>query len=90
MTPERERAICALGDQLDGLDGEDLLGIILDEQALNAELLAALRAVHAPYRTLTEEALEAGILMEFGPPKPGRGAAQLLVRSAIAKAEARK
>lgn len=51
------------------------------------ELTEALRAVHAPYKMLTEDALEAGILMEFGPPRPDRGAAQLLVRAALAKAD---
>lgn len=51
------------------------------------EMLEALKAVHAPYATLTEDALQSGILMEHGPPKPAKGAALLLVRAAIAKAE---
>ncbi len=50
------------------------------------DLLAALIAVHQPYETLTQDALEAGILMEFGPPKPEKGAALLLARAAITKA----
>jgi hypothetical protein len=54
---------------------------------LQADMLAALKAVHEPYRHLTDEALEAGILMEFGPPKPEKGAALLMVRKVIAKAE---
>jgi len=50
------------------------------------KLLEACVAVHAPYKTLTEEALRDGVLMELGPPKPDRGAALLLVRAAIALA----
>lgn len=70
-----------------GLDNETAAAI----QDANARLIAAapallkaLEAVHAPYATLTAEALEAGILMEFGPPKPEKGRAQLQVRAAIA------
>jgi Lar family restriction alleviation protein len=57
--------------------------------ALSSVLLAALKAVHAPYANLTDEALEAGVLMEWGPPKPEKGAALLKVRAAIDLVEGR-
>lgn len=57
-----------------------------DLYAAAPALLEALVAVHAPYATLTEEALEAGVLMEFGPPKPEKGAALLRARAAIQRA----
>ncbi len=50
------------------------------------ELLEAAIAVLEPYKTLTDDALVSGILMEFGPPKPEKGAALLLIRKAIALA----
>lgn len=50
-----------------------------------AELEAALNAIHDCYKTLSEEALEAGILFEHGPPKPHVGAALLKARAALPK-----
>ena len=61
----------------------DLCARVVELEEANTRMREALEAVHAPYKTLTAEALEAGILMEFGPPKPDRGAAQLLVRAAL-------
>lgn len=54
--------------------------------AASSDLLAALEAMIEPYRFLTEGALEAGVLMEFGPPKPEQGRAILAARAAIRKA----
>lgn len=60
-------------------------GALKDVEAKLAVMVEALRAAHAPYAALTDEALEAGILMEFGPPKPQKGAALLLVRRALSE-----
>lgn len=87
----RDRQLAELADKLERVIRHD--SATWDEQValdtVRARQLAvmaeALRAVHAPYAALTDEALEAGILMEFGPPKPQKGAALLLVRRALSE-----
>lgn len=78
--PKTRRVVAHLG----GKDREANSALV----AAGPDMLVALKAVHEPYRHLTAEALKAGILMEFGPPKPEKGAALLLARAAIARAGA--
>ncbi len=62
---------------------------LADAQALLGEVAGALDAVCQPYLFLTGDALQAGILMEHGPPKPQAGAALIACRDLSARIRAK-
>lgn len=59
------------------------LSVVAPTQPEAGGEVEALKAIAACYSTLSDDALEAGILFEFGPPKPRVGAALLKVRRAL-------